>query len=141
MNSPVPFHTGRDYFYHLTPDNMLRSLLAALAVIVIVFVAVSLLDIVIAVVYLRFYTTAAFVTTFAVGGIFAAVLGYIYGMEQSGDDKITSHWMLILFFLLCGVLFYFLLSKLEGREYGPALKAYGITLALGSLLFIGNKIK
>lgn len=120
---------------------MLRSLLAAVAVIVIVFVAVSLLDIVIAVVYARFYTTAAFVTTFAVAGVFAAVLGYMYGMEQAGDDKSTTHWLLIVFHLLCGTVFFFLLARLEGREYGPAFKAYGITLALGSLLFVTNKPK
>ena len=127
----------RDYFYP-TMLKPVKPLLASVASIIIVFIAVSLLDILISVLYLRFYTTAAFIVTFGVGGIFAAVLGYMYGMQQAPNNT-TVRWTLIVFHFACGLLFYFLLSKLEGGEYAPAFRAFGATLALGSFLFITDK--
>ncbi len=128
--------------------KLVRSLLATTAAIIIVFVAVSLLDIVISVLYLRFYNSAAFIVTFGVGGIFAAVLGYMYGIEQATEKNVRKdsfgemvRWTIILFLIACGLLFFFVLAKIEGGEYEPAFKAYGITMALGSLLFINNKIR
>jgi hypothetical protein len=121
--------------------KLLRSLLATTAAIIIVFVAVSLLDIIIAVFYLRFYTSAAFIATFGVGGVFAGVLGYMYGIEQTSEKNETARWAIIIFLFLCGILFFFLLAKLEGGEYEPAFKAYGATLALSSFLFVRNKME
>jgi hypothetical protein len=143
LKSPVPFPARRDYFYHHIPImlKLVRSLLATTAAIIIVFVAVSLLDIVISVLYLRFYSSAAFIVTFGVGGIFAAVLGYMYGIEQAGEKDEAIRRTIIIYIILLGLLFFFLLAKIEGGEYEPAFKAYGITMALGSLLFIKNKME
>ncbi|NOT51235.1 MAG: hypothetical protein HOP10_08150 [Chitinophagaceae bacterium] len=121
--------------------KLLKPLLATTATIIIVFVAVSLLDIVISAFYLRFYTSAAFIVTFGVGGVFAAVLGYTYGTEQAPEKNETIRWTIIIFLVLCGLLFFFLLSKIEGGEYKPAFMAYGITLVSGSFLFIKNKLE
>lgn len=121
--------------------KLLRSLLATTAAIIIVLVAVSLLDILIAVFYLRFYTSAAFAATFGVGGVFAAVLGYTYGIEQDTGKNELTRWAIIIFLFLCGLLFFFLLAKIEGGEYELAFKAYGATLALSSFLFVRDKNK
>jgi len=121
--------------------KLVKPLLATTAGIIIVFVAISLLDILISVVYARFYTSVAFIATFAVGGIFAAVLGYTYGIQQGTAKNETTHWTIIIFLVLCGLLFYFFLAKIEGGEYAPAFRAYGATLTLGSFLFVFNRIE
>jgi hypothetical protein len=38
-----------------------------------------------------------------------------------------------------GLLFFFLLAKMEGGEYEPAFKAFGAMMALSSLLFVKGK--
>ncbi len=119
----------------------LRSILAATACIIIVFVAVSLLDIIISVLYSRFYSSLAFIVTFGIGGIFAAVLSYMYGVQEDVESNSLLRWILVSFLIVCGLIIFFLLAKLEGGEYEPAFKAYGATLALGSLLFAFGKGK
>lgn len=118
----------------------IKPLLTAVGAIIIVFVAVSLFDILIAVLYARFYSPAAFVVTFGVGGIFAAVLSYQYGIDKATEKNETARWTLITLLIVTGLVFFFFLAKLEGGEYEAAFKAYGATLALGSLLFVKGKV-
>ncbi len=117
------------------------SLLTCLGVILLTFVIVSLLDIVIAVFYARFYSVAAFIVTFGVGGVFAAVLGYMYAIPLAPVKNEMARWSLILLMMVTGVLFFFLLAKLEGGEYEAAFKAFGATLALSSFLFVKEKVE
>jgi hypothetical protein len=105
-----------------------------------VFVAVSLLDILISVAYARFYSSAAFVVTFGVGGIFAAVLGYMNGMAKAPEKSEFSRWFLISFLVITGLCFFFILARLEGGEYEAAFKGFGATLSLATLLFVKEKI-
>lgn len=119
----------------------IKPLLTAVGAIIIVFVAVSLFDILIAVLYARFYSPAAFVVTFGVGGIFAAVLSYQYGIDSATEKDETARWSLIILLIVIGLLFFFFLAKVEGGEYEAAFKAYGATLALGSLLFAKGKVE
>ncbi len=118
----------------------IKPLITAVSAIIIVFVAVSLFDILISVFYARFYSPAAFVVTFGVGGIFAAVLAYQYGINMAVQKDETARWSLIVLLIAAGLLFFFFLAKLEGGEYEAAFKAYGATLALGSLLFAKGKV-
>jgi hypothetical protein len=120
--------------------KLVKSLLVAIIVIALVFILVSLLDIVIAFFYQRFYANLAFIVTFGVGGIFAAVFGYTYGIKTAPIKNEISRWSLIITFILTGLFFFFFLARLEGGEYEPAFKAFGVTLALGSLLFIKGKV-
>ena len=117
-----------------------KPFLIAACVIITVFVAVSLLNVIIAVLYIRFSTNAVFVTTFSVGGIFAAVIGFQTGIDYSAQKNETIRWGLILFFITSGLLFLLWFAKMESGEYKAALKGYGITLALGSLLFVKEKL-
>ena len=103
------------------------------------FIAFSLLDIVIASINLRFYTELAFVVTFGVGGVFAAFYGYFMGMEQAEEKHENARAVLILTLIGLGLIFFFVLSQLEGGEYEIAFKAFGATMALGSLLFVSGK--
>ena len=119
----------------------IRSLLVAIAVITVFFILVSFLDIGIAFFYNRFYTNFLFIATFGVGGIFAAVFGYSYGIKASAEKNESVRWSLIITFIITGLLFFFFLARLEGGEYEPAFKAFGITLALGSLLFVKGKVE
>lgn len=116
-----------------------KPFLIAACVIIIVFVAVSLLDVLVSVLYARFYSTAAFITTFAVGGVFAAVLGFQAGVDTAAKKDEMTRWGLIVFLIGSGLLYFLVLSKLEGGEYEAAFKGYGVTLALGSLFFVKGK--
>lgn len=120
--------------------RLLKPLLACICIIIIVFVAVSLLDILIAVFFARFYTNAAFIITFGVGGVFAATLAYTGGMDFFSIKDEWARWFLIIMLIITGFIFFFPLAKLEGGEYEAAFKAYGATLALGSLLFVKGTV-
>jgi hypothetical protein len=61
----------------------IRSLFTCLVIIVVLFIIVSLFDIVLAVLYSRFYYTAVFIVTFGVGGVFASTMGYTYAIAQA----------------------------------------------------------
>ena len=118
----------------------IRSLLTCLVVIVVLFIIVSLFDIVLAVLYSRFYSTAAFIVTFGVGGVFASTMGYTYAIAQAPAKNEFARWSLILLLVITGLLFFFPLAKIEGGEYEAAFKAYGATMTLSSLLFVKGKV-
>lgn len=103
-------------------------------------VIVSIFDILIVFFNSRFYSNAAFITIFGVGGIFAAVFSYMYAIKLSPDKNEWARWSLIVTMIISGILFFFLLSKIEGGEYGAAFKAYGLTIALTSFIFIKGKV-
>ncbi|MBC7872776.1 MAG: hypothetical protein H7Y01_02205 [Ferruginibacter sp.] len=117
-----------------------KSLLATLLAIIIVFAAASLLDIIIATINSRFYTTAAFIVIFGVAGVFAATLGFMYGMEAAAAKNEFTRWSLIIFIILAGLVFFFFLAKIEGGDYEPAFKAYGATMTFSTLLFVKGKV-
>lgn len=120
------------------PPNT-KALLSCTGVILLTFVIVSLFDVVLAVLYARFYSNASFVVTFGVGGIFAGVTGYMNSIAQAQVKNQQARWSLIILIILFGLLFFLFLSKLEGGEYEYALKAFGFTLAASSLLFVKGK--
>ncbi|HEY6063860.1 MAG TPA: hypothetical protein VIV35_09640 [Chitinophagaceae bacterium] len=119
--------------------KQLRSILAVIITIFLVFVIASLLDVIVGFFFSRSYSNAAFITIFGVGGIFAGVLGYMVGMERSIQKNETKRWGFISLLIIMGLLFFFLLAKMEGGEYEPAFKAFGATMALSSLLFVKGK--
>lgn len=119
----------------------IKPVLLCLSTTLLTFVVVSLLDILIAVFYSRFYSAAAFIVTFGVGGIFAGVLGYMNGISVQGKKKKVTRWILILLLIIIGAIFFFPLATIEGGEYKSAFKAYGITIALSSVFFMKEKIE
>lgn len=119
--------------------GLLSAALACLVVIITGFVVVSLFDIVLAVMNPRFYSTAAFITVFGVGGIFAGLMAYSSGISMANKKDETARWTLIGLIVATGLLFFFLLARLEGGEYEAAFKSYGITSALSSLLMAKGK--
>ena len=116
--------------------KQLKSILTAIIIIFVVFVITSLLDVLLVFFFPRFYTQASFIVIFAVGGIFAGVMGYMNGMEGLIQKNETARWGFISLLISIGLLFFFLLAKMEGGEYEAAFKAFGATLALSSLLFV-----
>lgn len=90
--------------------------------------------------YSRFYSSAAFMVLFGVGGIFAALLAYGYGINRAAEKNEGARRMLVLTLAVCALFFFFVLARIEGGEFGPAFKSYGIGLALGSLLFMKGKV-
>lgn len=108
--------------------------------IFLLLVITSLFDIVLVFFYPRFYSNALFITTFGIGGVFAGIFGFMNGIKYAVKKNEFARWTLISTLIAWGFLFFFLLSKLEGGEYGPAFKAFGITVALSSLLFVKGKI-
>lgn len=121
--------------------NRWKYILAVIGVILTVLIAFSILDIIIAFFYLRFYTHLSFIVSFGVGGIFAGVFGYVYAIQLAPEKNEFARWSLISTILFMGLLIFFFFSKLEGGEYEPAFKAFGATLALASLLFIKGKVE
>jgi hypothetical protein len=118
-----------------------KYLFACMGIILLAFIAVSILDVVIAVLNARFYSNAAFIVTFGVGGVFAAVLGYSISVEAAPVKNELTRWSLIVLMIVCGLLFFFLFSELEGGEYRAPFKAFGVTLALTTFLFMKGKVE
>ena len=118
----------------------IKMIAICLVIVIIVFIVVSLLDILIAVFYSRFYTNVAFIISFGVGGIFGAVLAFFSAIPLASEKNEQYRWTLIITLMLTGCIFFLLLARLEEGEYEAAFKAYGATLALGSLLFVKGKI-
>jgi O-antigen/teichoic acid export membrane protein len=121
--------------------NIIKCILTTLVVIIVMFIIISIADIVLSVISRRFYSNLAFITIFGVGGIFAAIFSYSYGMAQATEKNTLSRWSVIVTIILSGLLFFFLLSSLEGGEYEPAFKAFGVSLVLGSLLAAKAKVE
>jgi hypothetical protein len=112
-----------------------------ICIIFLFFIIISLFDILLAVFYSRFYSTAAFVVTFGVGGVFAAFFGYAKAAAMAGVKSRFTRWTILILIWITALLFIFLLSALEGGEYKAAFIAYGITLALTSLLFVKGDLE
>lgn len=110
-----------------------------IGIIILVFVLTSLLDIAISVLYIRFYTTAAFIVSFGVGGIFACFFSYFGAASYASYKNEFTRWSVIVLIWIIALLFIFLLSVLEGGEYKAAFISFGVTLALTTLLFIKDK--
>jgi len=100
----------------------------------------SLFDIVLAVFSSRFYSNAAFITVFGVAGVFAACISYINCIAMAPKKNEFARWSLISTLIACGLLIFFFVARIEGGEYEIAFKAFGVTLALASLLFAKGKV-
>lgn len=120
--------------------KIISPILTAILVIIVMFVIVSIADVVLSVISRRFYSTAAFIVIFGVGGIFAAIFSYSYGMGVS-EKNTMARWMVVCTIIISGLLFFFPLSAMEGGEYEPAFKAYGVSLVLGTLLAAKAKVE
>jgi hypothetical protein len=118
-----------------------RYLFACIGIILLALVAISIFDVVIAVLNARFYGNAVFIVTFGVGGVFATVLGYTIAIEAAPVKNELTRWSLLTLIIICGLLFFFLFSELEGGEYRAPFKAFGVTLALTTPLFMKGKIE
>lgn len=75
------------------------------------------------------------------GGVFASIFAYMYAINYAPRKNEWARWSLIITIIGSGLLFFFLISKLEGSEYELAFKAYGSTIALTSLIFVYGKIE
>jgi len=115
-----------------------RSLLAAIVIIVLLFIAASILDIILSSVFARFYTIGVFIAAFGVAGIFAALLAFSYGMKLSPEKNEWARWALIITNIVIAVVFF--LAVPRGDEFEPAFKSFGVTLALTSLFFVKSKL-
>ncbi len=134
-------HIKNFYLGEMKVFNLIKPFLLCVVIAALTLVGISLLDIIISVMYSRFYSTAAFVVTFGVCGVFATVISYFSGIEAAVQKNEFTRWSLLIFIILIGFLFFFLISKLEGGEYAAPFKAYGIMMALTTLLFMKGKIE
>ena len=119
--------------------NRLFSLLIGLGGVITLFTLTSLFDIVIASIYPRFYSAAAFIVTFGVGGVFACIFSYSWAVGYAAVKNEFTRWSVIILIWVTAALFIYPLSVLEGGEYKAAFISYGVTLALTTLLFIKGK--
>lgn len=138
---PLSFFREDNYYLSVMKIwKQLTPLLACAGIILLMLVIVSLFDILLVFFYSRFYSTAAFIVIFGVGGVFVAIFAYMNSIKLAAKKNEIARWSLILTIISIGLLFFFLISKIEGGEYEPAFKSFGITLALTSLLFIKGKV-
>jgi hypothetical protein len=118
-----------------------KYLFSCIGIILLAFVAVSVFDIVIAVLYTRFYSNGAFIISFGVGGVFAAFLGYMLSIQAVPVKNEFARWSLIAVMIIIGLLLFFILSEIEGGDYKMPFKAFGTTLALSSMFFMKGKVE
>ena len=121
--------------------NRLKYLLAGPGVIPALFLSAGLLDIILASLFARFYSMAAFIVSFGVGGIFAGVFCYSAAISRAAVKNEMARWSIILMMITTGAVSFFFLSVLEGGEYEAAFKSFGVTLSLTSLLFVKGKVE
>ena len=118
-------------------STRIKSLLTAFCTLIIVFVAVSIIDVIITFFFPAFYSPWLFIITFSVGGIFAAVLSYQYARSVIENISHLDRWSLIVMQFATGLTCFFLLARLVDHiVYEIAFRAFGAALALGSLLFV-----
>ncbi|MBL0232822.1 MAG: hypothetical protein IPQ08_04060 [Chitinophagaceae bacterium] len=117
----------------------LKAIAYVIGIALLLFVIASVFDIFIAVWKGRFYTSVTFIVLFGVAGVFASVFGYIKGIElfQVKDEK--ARWTLLLTEIGVGAIFWFLLSPLEGGDYAPVMKSFGLMLGMTSFIFLYGK--
>lgn len=114
---------------------------AAIGIVVLAFTLISLFDILIAVFYSRFYSTAAFIVIFGVGGIFAGIYCYSISVSLAPVKNEFTRWSVIILIIITGLAFFFPLASLEGGEYEAAFRSFGVTVALSTLLFTKGKVE
>ncbi len=117
----------------------LKAIAYVIGIALLLFIIASVFDIFIAVWKGRFYTSVTFIVLFGVAGVFASVFGYIKGIElfQVKDEK--ARWTLLLTEIGVGAIFWFLLSPLEGGDYAPVMKSFGLMLGMTSFIFLYGK--
>jgi hypothetical protein len=59
----------------------------------------------------------------------------MYAINLSPEKNEWARWSLIVTLIIAGLLFFFLLSEIEGGEYAAAFKAFEFTLVLTSFIF------
>lgn len=124
----------------MKPIHHAKSFLTVITVVIIMLVAVSIFDILLAVVYSRFYTSALFAITFAVAGIFAGFFSYAYGTKLHKENAGKARWPVTAMIVLTGIIFCFLIAPLEGGEYEVPFITFGIALIAGALFVNWLKI-
>jgi hypothetical protein len=113
---------------------------ACAGIIFLIFIFTSLADVVLAVFSMRFYSTAAFIVIFGVGGVFAAFFSFTKAVDFAGIKNEFTRWSSIVLIWIIALLFIFLFSVIEGGEYEAAFISFGITLALTTLLFMKGEV-
>jgi hypothetical protein len=138
---PMVYYTvNMTYFSGMNGAKHWKAILVAMVVIIILYIAASVFDIILGSVFSRFYSTAAFITIFGVAGVFAALLAYSYGMNLAPEKNEMARWVMIITNIITGALFFFLLAKTGGGEYASAFRSYGVTLSIASLLLVKGKV-
>lgn len=125
----------------MTMLKTLKLVGGCVGIIIIMFVAASILDIILAVLNSRFYSTAAFIVIFGVAGIFAGVVAFHFGAQESPEKTESARWRILTIIIATGFIFFFVLAKLEGGEYESAFRSFGLTTAFSSLLFLKGKME
>lgn len=127
--------------------NLLKTLLISFCVTVICFVIVSGLVAGITVFFPKFLRFWPLAFTYSIGGIIAAALSLEYSFTISSGKSESIKYLVIIFQVLAGVICFFFVSTLiankwfEMRGLEIVFRAFGAALAMGSLLFIGKKIR
>ncbi len=119
--------------------NKLKPYVICLGIIIAGLVLASLLDIVLAALMPRFYSTAAFIVIFGVAGIIVSLLCFVTATDLGNKPGMKLKWPIIIFLACTGIIFFTLLAKFEGGEYRAAFQSYGVTLALSSFIFVKEK--
>ena len=88
----------------------------------------------------RSYSNALFIVTFGVAGVFVGCISYINCISMAPKKNEFARWSLIGLLIVIGLLFFFLIARIEGGEYETPFKAYGLMIALSSLLFAKGKV-
>ena len=57
------------------------------------------------------------------------------GSDIEKEKTALVTWTIITTIILTGILFFFFLARLEGGEYEPAFKVYGVTMIPAALFF------
>lgn len=116
-------------------NEIIRSLLAIFLIVLLMIIAASLLDIIVAALMPRFYSGVFMISTFVVLGFFSGLFCYSALMGKAGNNRRQKlvRPVLLLIIICCALLYYPVAPLVGGKEYNWPFKSFAITQVLSAV--------
>lgn len=124
-------------------NEVIKSLLAIVFIVLLMVVAASLLDIILAALVPRFYSRAFMIISFVVLGFFSGIFSYDAVMDKIENNRRhkSAGLVILLIIICCALLYYPVASLVGGKEYNWPFKSFAIAQALSAVILWRSRLK
>lgn len=124
-------------------NEIIKSLLAIVFIMLLMVIAASLLDIILAALVPRFYSRVFMIVSFVVLGFFSGIFSYDAAMDKiENSRRQKSARPVILLIIICGALLYYPVALLVGgKEYNWPIKSFAIAQALSAVILWKSRLQ